>query len=72
MLNSLLVLIIAGLVLYLVFWLLCKFITDPTAQQIIGVILAIILLIIALRTFNIGANVLGASQPLITSQRFSF
>lgn len=52
MLTALITLLIVALVMFLVWWIIGKFITG-TPHQIIGIILGLILLLYALRLFNV-------------------
>lgn len=52
MIQSLIILLILALILYLVWWIVGRFITG-TPHQIIGMILGLILLLYALKLFGI-------------------
>jgi hypothetical protein len=52
MITALITLLIVALVMFLVWWIIGKFITG-TPHQIIGIILGLILLLYALRLFNV-------------------
>jgi hypothetical protein len=52
MITALITLLIVALVVFLVWWIIGKFITG-TPHQIIGIILGLILLLYALRLFNV-------------------
>lgn len=52
MIQSLIVLLIIALILYLIWWIVGKFITG-TPHQIIGIVLGLILLLYALKLFGI-------------------
>jgi hypothetical protein len=52
MIQSLIVLLILALVLYLIWWLVGKFMSG-TPHQIIGIILGLILLLYALKLFGL-------------------
>jgi len=52
MIQSLIVLLIIALILYLIWWIVGKFISG-TPHQIIGIVLGLILLLYALKMFGI-------------------
>lgn len=53
MITSLVSLLIAALVLYIVYYLASLFIKDATVMKIVGIILGLILLLYGLRVFHI-------------------
>jgi hypothetical protein len=52
MIQSLIILLIIALILYLIWWIVGKFITG-TPHQIIGIVLGLILLLYALKMFGV-------------------
>jgi hypothetical protein len=52
MIQSLIILLIIALILYLIWWIVGKFIAG-TPHQIIGIVLGLILLLYALKMFGI-------------------
>lgn len=53
MIPSLITLLIAALVLYLIYWFATKMGVSGTPLQIIGIVLLLVLILVAMRTFGV-------------------
>ncbi len=58
MLESLIVILVAALVGYVIYFLVGLFIKDGTAMKVIGIIIGLLFLLFALRELGVGGNLI--------------